>query len=385
MPEEAELTLSDGTIVTKGVTWDTSEVPLVGNCTITGTVADYNRTFEHTVSIIPDKMIYFYDSASRNVLGEEEADYLTLTRAVLKKQLRNTGADEDYADTEVSGYKGVRSSENSSSYDVGYKNAGSDIWGHGFWAAGSKTIDYAFTLEAGEYTIATGYQEWWNTSRPTEIAVTDGDGSVLGTHDFTLSSSDSARLETISVSVSDATTITVSIAKTGSPDPVLSFIAVVKDSMDKEKEDLGYTDGRWYTKWGSTYYETADGEKLSGINKIDGVYYSFSNKGAMQKSVFVTEGANTYYFGSDGKMVTGWMTKWTAVYYFDENGVMQTGFIVIDGKTYHFSNKGAMSKSTWVTVDGVKYYIKADGTMAVDETITKWGKKYSFDAEGHLI
>ena len=275
--------------------------------------------------------------------------------------------------------------DDSNSYDVGFKNSGSDIWGHGLWAAGNKNIDYVFTLEAGKYTVATGYQEWWNTSRPTKITITDNNGLVLSEHKFTLASSDSARLETMELSLDDDSTVTVSISKTGNPDPVLSFIAVIKDSMDKEKESLGYTDGRWYTKWGATYYETSDGKKLSGIAKVDGVYYSFSNAGAMQKSVFAKDGDNTYYFTSDGKMAYGWITKWTHKYYFDENGVMQTGFAKVDGDTYHFTDSGIMQKDIWVDADGYRYYFKSNGKMAVNETITKWLQKYTFDESGHLI
>ena len=175
------------------------------------------------------------------------------------------------------------------------------------------------------------------------------------------------------------------VAKTGNPDPVLSFIAVIKDSMDKEKENIGYTNGRWYTKWGATYYETEDGEKLSGMQKIDGVYYYFSQKGVMQKTCFVEDGNNKYYFGNDGKLHTGWLEKWSAKYYFDEDGVMQTGFTLIDGKTYCFDDKGKLQINTWITVGDDKYYAKGDGTMAQDETITKWLKKYTFDAQGKLI
>ncbi len=385
LPAELELVLSDGRKVTKAVTWNTDKVLLVGDAEITGTIADFNRVFSITVSMVPDKMIYFYDSASRNVLGEEEAEYVKVARSVLKKQIRNTSADEDVSTTGVSGYKGVRSSEDSEHYDVGYKNSGSDIWGHGFWAAGNKTIDYEFTLEKGEYTVAAGFQEWWNTARPTRITVKDSEGNELGRRDFTLGKSDSTRLETVSFEVTDETKVLVSIAKTGNPDPVLSFIAVVKDSMDKEKEALGYTGGTWQTKWGSTYYITEDGEKLTGIQKVDGVYYSFNKKGAKQIKTFVTEGGNTYYFGNDGAMTFGWMEKWSQKYYFDEVGVMQIGFAYAEGVEYYFNSKGQLQKNTWITADGNKFYAKADGSLAKNETISKWGKKYTFDEEGRLV
>jgi hypothetical protein len=385
LPSEIQITLSDGSKATKAVSWNTDAAGLLGDVEVKGVIADYNRSFSITVSMIPDKMIYFYDSAARNVLEDQEADYLVTARKVLKRQIRNTAADEDFDTTKVSGYKGVRSSEDPEHYDVGYKNAGSDIWGHGFWAAGNKTIDYVFTLEKGQYTVAAGFQEWWNTSRPTRITATDAAGNTLAVKNFTLGSSDSARLETVSFEIEEETVVTVSVAKTGNPDPVLSFMAVVKDSMDKEAEDEGYTDGRWYTKWGSTYYETADGQKLTGFQKIEGAYYYFNSKGAMQVKTFVEEGGNTYYFGNEGKMTIGWMERWFNKYYFDECGIMQIGFADVDGVTYYFSEKGQLVENSWITIDDAKYYAKSDGSIAKNETITKWGKKYSFDENGQLI
>ena len=385
LPEAVSLVLSDGSEVTKNVTWNLGAVSYVGDCEITGIIADYNRTFTHTVSIVPDKMIYFYDCASKEVLGDEQASYLVIARSILKNQIRNAAADEDFADSGVAGFKGTKNTVVESGYDVGYKNSGNDIYGHGYWAGGNKTIDYAFTLEAGEYTIATGYQEWWNTSRPTQITVSDAEGNVLGKTNFTLSSSDSARLETVSFEVEKDSVVTVSVKKTGNPDPVMSFVAVVKGSMDKEKEGLGYTDGRWYSRWGATYYETSEGELLTGMQKVEGKYYFFSNKGKLCKSTFEEVGGNTYYFNADGELTTGWLKKWTATYYFDENGVMQTGFVKLDDGTYFFKDSGKMITSEWVTEGNDKYYFKADGKMAQSETLTIWGKKYSFDENGRLV
>lgn len=143
--------------------------------------------------------------------------------------------------------------------------------------------------------------------------------------------------------------------------------------------------GIWKTKWGATYYETEDGQKLSGVQKIDGEYYLFSANGTLQKNMFHEEGEKKYYFGSDGKAVKGWLSKWNATYRFDDEFVMMKGFADIDEDTYYFNAKGHLIKSSWITEDGKKYYAKGDGTLAKSETIKKWGKKYSFDADGVLL
>ena len=445
LPSEVELTLSDGSTVTKAVTWNTNSARLVGDVEITGTLADFNRSFAITVSMIPEKMIYFYDSASRNVLGDEEASYLTSARSVLKKQLRNASADEDFATTKVSGYRGVRSSENAEKYDVGFKNSGSDIWGHGFWAAGNKPIDYVFTLEEGQYTVATGYQEWWNTSRPTRITVTDASGKELARQNFTLGSSDSARLETVSFELTEDTQVTVRVAKTGNPDPVLSFIAVIKDNLEKEPED----EGTLIKKYGKYYLVTEDGEKLTGFHEVDGILRYFDeNTGVMAINKWVTVGDNKYraldegriasneiireygsdyYLGEDGVLVTGLFDYNGDKYYAKANGkIVKSGLLEIDGEYYipdsdgrlmhdiktevYFSEyilgsdckavkgfttyegqryygkaNGRVAKDYMFTVDGDTYYAKNDGTLAVSETITRYFKKYTFDENGKLI
>ena len=145
------------------------------------------------------------------------------------------------------------------------------------------------------------------------------------------------------------------------------------------------TGGTWTSKWGANYYVTEDGEKLTGMNKVEGDYYLFSKKGSMQKNTFYEEDGKKYYFGSDGKAITGWLKKWNATYYFEDDCTMKTGFADIDDATYYFNAKGHLVKSKWIEEEGNKYYAKADGTLAKSETIKKWGKKYSFDADGVLL
>ncbi len=143
--------------------------------------------------------------------------------------------------------------------------------------------------------------------------------------------------------------------------------------------------GRWFVKYGATYYELSTGELATGVLVIDGDYYLFNKRGVRQTATFYEDDGKTYYFGKDGKRITGWMTKWSSTCYFDEDGVMQTGFTDIDGDTYYFKADGRQVHTAWITIADKKYYAKSDGKIAKSETITKWGKKYSFDADGVLI
>lgn len=144
-------------------------------------------------------------------------------------------------------------------------------------------------------------------------------------------------------------------------------------------------EGHWESKYGAVYYEFPDGKKATGMQKIGTQTYLFSKNGTLQKNVFYESEGKKFYFGSEGKLITGWFSKWSATYYADEDGVIQTGFTDIEDKTYYFKADGRMTVSTWITVGGDKYYSKADGHLAKSETILKWGKKYTFDDRGVLI
>ncbi|SCY61759.1 N-acetylmuramoyl-L-alanine amidase family protein [Butyrivibrio sp. INlla14] len=144
-------------------------------------------------------------------------------------------------------------------------------------------------------------------------------------------------------------------------------------------------EGHWESKYGAVYYEFPDGKKATGMQKIGTQTYLFSKNGTLQKNVFYESEGKKFYFGSEGKLITGWFKKWSATYYADDEGVIQTGFTDIEDKTYYFKADGRMTVSTWITVGSDKYYSKADGHLAKSETILKWGKKYTFDDRGVLI
>jgi len=175
-------------------------------------------------------MIYFFDCAAEypNEETKEEAgatEYFTLAKEALKNRLRNTVADQAYSAENKAGYTGTFGT------DIGAKHAGSDIWAHGWWAYGNKSIDYAFDLEAGEYRVSTGFQEWWSTSRPSKIEVSVN-GEELNSMFFTLAGSDTALQKTLDFVLKEDATVTVSVSKIGSADPVMSWIAVMRDTKD---------------------------------------------------------------------------------------------------------------------------------------------------------
>lgn len=166
---------------------------------------------------------------------------------------------------------------------------------------------------------------------------------------------------------------------------VMSAVYASPEIVVSGEEPPVIEEGKWITKYGAVYYEFPDGKKATGMQKIGTQTYLFSKNGTLQKNVFYESEGKKFYFGSEGKLVTGWFKKWSATYYADDDGVIQTGFTDIEDKTYYFKADGRMTVSTWITVGGDKYYSKADGHLAKSETILKWGKKYTFDDRGVLI
>lgn len=111
--------------------------------------------------------------------------------------------------------------------------------------------------------------------------------------------------------------------------------------------------GEWF------YYE--NGTAASETKIIDGALYYFDpTDHTMAQSEFIVMNNNTYYFGSDGKMVTGWQLinrdgteSW---YYFANSGIMWTDFHWIDNELYCFGNDGAMIHNGFQEINGNKYH-----------------------------
>ena len=161
-----------------------------------------------------------------------------------------------------------------------------------------------------------------------------------------------------------------------------SPLIIVEEEKPVDPENI--TGGRFYVKWGATYYETEDGGLLQGLKKIDGDYYFFNKNGTMKKDVNITIDGKTYYFDKNGKRFSGLLTKWGATYFFNDE--MIYGFTNIGDNTYFFRpNTGAMVKDQFISAAGKTFFLKPDGTMAKDETILKWTVMYQFDEDGHLV
>lgn len=166
--------------------------------------------------------------------------------------------------------------------------------------------------------------------------------------------------------------------------------------------------GKYYTKNGKKvyrpwqYYGKVSGKNLSryfnekteevyvGIHKIDGKYYYFEpdtallrfgdSKGSKQKigkyyyaifpsGAFATNCWKKYskgscYFGSDGRMKTGWQKINSKKYYLDpETGYRLTGVQQIDGKVYVFNAYGMLNTNKTIQIGGKVYKTSSNGAL----------------------
>ncbi len=116
------------------------------------------------------------------------------------------------------------------------------------------------------------------------------------------------------------------------------------------------TGGQWYSDEEGHWHYKKDDQDLVGAQVIDGQEVYFDTDGKQVKGNFASDGH--YYDGELGRLqtasfVTTGNNKW---YYVDKNGDKLTGLQEIDGKTYYFDDSGRQTKGERVVVDGKGYY-----------------------------
>lgn len=133
--------------------------------------------------------------------------------------------DQKYTEENKAGYTGVTEAESPESFDIGLHD-GKSLQENGWWAGDGKNIEYAFDLNPGTYTLAAGFQEWWDTQRDMKLSIKMGD-QVLAEQDFTLAANDGNLQVSQSFEVTEAGKAVVTVSKRGSANPVLSWIGVL--------------------------------------------------------------------------------------------------------------------------------------------------------------
>ncbi len=120
-------------------------------------------------------------------------------------------------------------------------------------------------------------------------------------------------------------------------------------------------DGWVIENGGFAYY--VEGEKLTGIQLIDGYYYDFGQNGinigqTVYTGVFFDESVNAYRYSKNGVLEAGWQTVNSEWYYFSTTTYKAaTGRVKMFGIYYTFEETGRLSSGVWAkTFEGTRYY-----------------------------
>ena len=138
------------------------------------------------------------------------------------------------------------------------------------------------------------------------------------------------------------------------------YFTKVYTTFEDEYNLINFVKNGWYVEDGGyTYY--IDGQRLTGINVVDGYYYDFGddgvNEGQTKYTGFVKENGNTYY-SSFGVKTSGWHNVDNLNYYFAEDTLaMVTGKYTVDNLVYTFDDNGVLVRGAFVKYPGgIRYF-----------------------------
>lgn len=210
-----------------GITWNTNikKLPPASITSIDGSfeVNGIIQTVTVQAANIPKSLLYFIDCGATSGSGLYND---ILTKGLAPNLININAYDQAFNETDGWGYTGEIGT------DIDYKNPESrDAFSSGWWAYGDKAIDYRLGVFNGDYRLTVGIQEWWDTGRDMRISLMYQNGrgdivsKVLGTfYNRTESTQDyNFTLDDLNP---DNPYITVSISKTGNPDPLMSWLAL---------------------------------------------------------------------------------------------------------------------------------------------------------------
>lgn len=153
-----------------------------------------------------------------------------------------------------------------------------------------------------------------------------------------------------------------------------------------------------------TYWR--DGQRLTGIQTVDGVDYLFGEDGAMTtgwgidpktgswcyanadgalKTGWLQKNGSWYLLGADHLMLTGWQQEGGSTYYLAKSGAMQTQWSLVDGGWYWLGSSGALHTG-WAWLGNSWYYLDPaqNGRTVTDGAALVDGTWYAFDGSGRM-
>ena len=147
-------------------------------------------------------------------------------------------------------------------------------------------------------------------------------------------------------------------------------------------------------KLGDWFYLDDKGDKVRGLQTIDGKLYYFIAGGASQYIQYGKQVKGEIVDFVDNSNISPVYSIWnqdkvTRRYYFDENTgeAVKNRYIYDRGDWYYFGKGGKRVESQWLQIGKYWYYFQSSGIMARNGNyyINKNNASYYFDAKGHML
>ena len=238
------------------------------------------------------------------------------------------------------------------------------------------------------------------TAKPTENTATTASSEAATVSEAPVANSEVASTEPVSEKPSSEVTSTAS-SEVASPETVHSEVSASPEVVEKTVVTGGkYTSddqGNWYyVKDGKVLtglqtidyvdvYFDADGKQVKDdTRQIDGSTYHFAkDSGQITRNAFASDKmGNWYYFGQDGKALTGKQIVDNFTLYFYPNGVQaKDAFVILDGNTYYFQKDSGqlVCNRYWSDDEGNWYYSDKDGRLLIGAQTVDFVNVYFYD------
>ena len=238
------------------------------------------------------------------------------------------------------------------------------------------------------------------TAKPTENTATTASNEAATVSEAPVAASEVASTETVSEKLSSEVTSTAS-SEAASSETAHSEVSASPEVVEKTVVTGGqYTSddqGNWYyVKDGKALtglqtidyvdvYFDADGKQVKDdTRQIDGSTYHFAkDSGQITRNAFASDKmGNWYYFGPDGKALTGKQIVDNFTLYFYPNGVQaKDAFVILDGNTYYFQKDSGqlVSNRYWSDDEGNWYYSDKDGRLLIGAQTVDFINVYFYD------
>ena len=238
------------------------------------------------------------------------------------------------------------------------------------------------------------------TAKPTENTPATASNEAATVSEAPVAASEVASTETVSEKLSSEVTSTAS-SEAASSETAHSEVS----ASPKVVEKTAVTGGQYTSDDQGNWYYVKDGKALTGLQtidyvdvyfdadgkqvkddtrQIDGSTYHFAkDSGQITRNAFASDKmGNWYYFGHDGKALTGKQIVDNFTLYFYPNGVQaKDAFVILDGNTYYFQKDSGqlVSNRYWSDDEGNWYYSDKDGRLLIGAQTVDFINVYFYD------